>query len=285
MEKIAVVTDSCSGISQETAKSLGIWVIPMIFYVEGKEYREGVSLTEEVFFSLLKAGKEVSTSQLPVTDITDLWNELLKEYDTVLHIPMTRGLSGSYEMAVMLSLDYNDKVLVVDGRQISATQEAMVRRAKRLVDEGKDARQIKAILEEDSLDASIYITVDTLEYLRKGGRISGAGAVAGELLKIRPVLTIQGGPVEAYGKARGRKKAKRMMEKVLMEDFKRLSEKHGEDNIRLYVGHADALEETLEWKKELEEIFKGKSFTMIKLPMNICCHVGPGTVGVAVTRG
>ncbi len=282
MERIAVITDSNSGLRQEQAREYGIHILPLIFEVGGKEYEEGVSLTEERFFGALEAGEEVSTSQPSIAQLMELWDGLLESYEKILHIPMTRALSGSYETAAGLSQEYEGRVLVVDGRRISATLENMVIHAARLVQEGWSAEDIREHLEKISLDASIYITVDSLRYLKKGGRISGVEAMAGEILNIRPVIQIKGGLLEVHSKVRGRKKAKAAMEELLKEDWERLAAAHGEERLHLAVGHANALAEAEEWREELKQHFPGKEIKLVKLPMSICCHVGPGTIGVAV---
>lgn len=283
MEKIAVVTDSSSGMTAEEAKSHGIYLLPMVFFVEGKEFREGVSLTEELFFDSLNKGVEVATSQLPPADITGMWDELLKTYDKVIHIPMTKALSGGHATTVALSEDYDGKVLVVDSRRISVTQESMAIHARELADEGMSAKQIKETLEETALDADIYITVETLRYLKKSGRVSGITALAGDMLNVKPVIQIKGGMLEPCGKARGRKKAKKMMEDAIKKDFERLADKFGADKLKLYVAHANAGEEAAEWGARIEEMFPGHAVHIAKLPMNICCHVGPGTIGIGVS--
>lgn len=282
MEKTAIVTDSNSGLTPEAAAAYGIRVIPMLFTLNGEEYREGISLTEEKFFGSMRNGGSVSTSQLPITDLTDLWDELLKTHDKVIHIPMSKALSGGYATAAMLAEEYAGNVLVIDSQRISVTQASMALEAARLARSGLTALEIKEKLDETALEASIYITVESLEYLKKGGRISAAAAVAGELLNIKPVLEIKGGLLEVYGKVRGPKKAKKMMEDALLDDWKCLSAKYGRENTQLYVGHADAEQEALELADTLKEIFPGYTITVAKLPMSICCHVGPGTIGVAV---
>lgn len=282
MEKTAIVTDSNSGLTPEVAAASEIRVIPMLFTLDGREYREGISLTEEKFFKSMRNGSSVSTSQLPMTDLTDLWDELLKTYDKVIHIPMSKALSGGYATAVMLAEEYDGKVLVIDSQRISVTQASMALEAARLARSGLTALEIKEKLNETALEASIYITVESLEYLKKGGRISAAAAMAGELLNIKPVLEIKGGLLEVYGKVRGHKKAKKTMEEALLEDWKRLSAKYGQEKTQLYVGHADAEQEAMELADTLKEIFPGCTITIASLPMSICCHVGPGTIGVAV---
>lgn len=283
MEKIAVVTDSSSGMTIKEAEERGIYMLPMVFFVEGKEYREGVSLAEEMFFDSLHQGAEVATSQLPPADIIGLWDELLKTHDKVMHIPMTKALSGGHAMTVALSEDYDGKVIVVDSRRISVTQESMAIHAKELADVGMSAEQIKEELEKTALDADIYITVETLKYLKKSGRVSRITALAGDMLNVKPVIQIKGGMLEPCGKARGRKKARKMMEDAIRKDFERLADKFGADKLQLYVAHANAAEEAAEWGAKIEDLFPGHKVHIAKLPMNICCHVGPGTIGIGVS--
>lgn len=282
MEKIAIVTDSNSGVTAEEARLSVISVLPMVFSVAGQEYKEGISLTEETFFSSMKRGDEVKTSQPSIKDLKELWEGLLEGHDKIIHIPMSKVLSGGYATATALSGEYGGNVLVVDSRRISVTQASMAFHAKKLADSGMPAEEIKQQLEKTSLAAGIYITVDSLEYLKKGGRISGAMALAGEILNIKPVLQIQGNLIEEYEKVRGRKKAKKIIEEAIKKDWERLSSEHGAENIYLYVAHADVEKEASEWASRLEELFPGYKVCVAKLPLNVCCHVGPGTIGAAV---
>lgn len=282
MERIAIVTDSNSGLTKEEASKYGIYLLPMKFYIEGKEYTEGVSITFEEFFERLRNGENVSTTQPAPGEMTDIWDELLKTYDKILHIPMSRALSGGYSTAVMMSGDYDGKVLVVDNSRISVTLASAVIHAKKRADAGASAQEIKKELEELALEASIYITVDTLEYLRKGGRIGSVSALAGEMLNIRPVIQLRGGLLEPYCKVRGRKKAKKEMEQALYNDVQVLKEKFGEGKIEYFVAHADAAEEAEECRGKMEELFPGVSVHVAVLPMSIGCHVGPGTLGIGV---
>ena len=205
MGKIAIVTDSNSGIVQAEAKELGIYVIPMPFMIDGKDYLEEINLTQEEFYQKLTEGAEISTSMPSPGSVTDLWDELLKEYDEIVHIPMSSGLSGSCETAMMLSRDYDGKVQVVNNQRISVTQRQSVLDALTLRDAGRNATQIKQVLEEQKLDSSIYITLETLQYLKKGGRITPAAAAIGTVLNLKPVLQIQGEKLDAYSKTRIRR--------------------------------------------------------------------------------
>ena len=282
MEKTAILTDSNSGLTKEEAKRHQIYILPMTFFVDGRECVEGVSLSEKEFFECMRRGDTVSTTQPSLAALSDLWEELLKTHDKIVHIPMSKALSGGYSSAVMLSGDYEGRVLVVDSRRISVTQASAAIEAARLAGDGVPAEEIRAKLEDMALEASIYITVETLEYLKRGGRIRSVEALAGEILNIRPVIQIKGGLLEPYCKVRGRRRAKKEMEDAILRDGKALMEKYGEDRLELYIAHADAAEEAQEWAGKIESLFPGKQAKIAKLPMSICCHVGPGTIGVGV---
>lgn len=282
MEKTAILTDSNSGLTKEEAKRHQIHILPMTFFVDGRECVEGVSLSEKEFFGCMRRGDTVSTTQPSLAALSDLWEELLKTHDKIVHIPMSKALSGGYSSAVMLSGDYEGRVLVVDSRRISVTQASAAIEAAHLAGDGVPAEEIRAKLEDMALEASIYITVETLEYLKRGGRIRSVEALAGEILNIRPVIQIKGGLLEPYCKVRGRRRAKKEMEDAILRDGKALMEKYGEDRLELYIAHADAAEEAQEWAGKIESLFPGKQAKIAKLPMSICCHVGPGTIGVGV---
>ena len=254
----------------------------MKFSVDGKECVEGISLTEEDFFNGMRKGYAVSTTQPSLAELSDLWDELLETHGEIVHIPMSKALSGGYASAVMLSGDYDGRVQVVDSRRISVTQASAAIEAAKLADEEASAAEIKDYLESMALEASIYITVDTLEYLKRGGRIRSAEALAGEILNIRPVIQIKGGLLEPYCKVRGRKRAKKEMEDAILRDGRALMEKYGEEQVELYIAHADAGAEAEEWTAKIESLFPGKRVQLAKLPLSICCHVGPGTIGVGV---
>lgn len=282
MRKIAVVTDSNSGLTKQEAEEHCIHILPMKFSVDGRECVEGISLTEEEFFDGMKRGSTVSTTQPSLGELSELWEKLLETHEEIVHIPMSKALSGGHSSAVMLSGDYDGRVQVVDSRRISVTQASAAIEAAKLADRGATAVEIKDYLELMALEASIYITVDTLEYLKRGGRIRSAEALAGEILNIRPVIQIKGGLLEPYCKVRGRKRAKKEMEDAILRDGKALMERYGEDKMELYVAHADAGAEAEEWAVKIESLFPGKKAKLAKLPLSICCHVGPGTIGVGV---
>ena len=217
--KIAIVTDSNSGITQKEGKELGISVIPMPFMADGKTYFEDIDLNHEDFFQMLARGADISTSQPAPQDVTRLWDELLKEYEAIVHIPMSSGLSGSCQTAMMLAQDYEGKVFVVNNQRISVTQRQSVMDALGMAQKGYTAEQIKNRLEETKFDSSIYITVDTLKYLKKGGRVTPAAAALGTLLRIKPVLTIQGEKLDAFTKVRTMKQAKSVMLSAIQKDM------------------------------------------------------------------
>ena len=207
MGKVAVVTDSNSGITQGKAKELGIRVLPMPFFIDGELYLEDITLSQEQFYERLNNDSDISTSQPSPGSVMDLWDEVLKEYDEIVYIPMSSGLSSSCETAISLSQDYEGKVWVVDNQRISVTLKQSVLEAMKLVQAGKSAEEIKAILEDEKKESSIYITVDTLKYLKKGGRVTPAAAAIGTVLNLKPVLQIQGGKLDAFAKVRGDRKS------------------------------------------------------------------------------
>ena len=219
MEKIAIVTDSNSGITQEEGRRLGVSVLPMPFYINDVMYLEGITLTQEEFYEKLKNDEAISTSQPSPAEVCGLWDNLLKEYDEVVHIPMSSGLSASCETAMALARDYDGRVQVVDNQRISVTQRQSVLDALVLCEAGRTAAEIKEKLEEEKMESSIYITLETLKYLKKGGRITPAAAAIGTVLNLKPVLQIQGEKLDAYAKVRGKKQAKKVMLKAIREDW------------------------------------------------------------------
>lgn len=284
MRKIAITADSNSGITREIAEREGVFIVPMLFTIDGKEYLEGISLNSQEFFLYQEQGRDIKSAQPTVGSVLELWDSLLKEYDEVVHIPMTKALSGSYDTALALSREYEGRVFVVDNQRISVTQKQSVWDARQLAEEGKSGREIRAILEASALESSIYLTVDTLGYLKKGGRITPAAAAIGDILNIRPVLQIQGGKIDAYSKVRGRKKSKQVLVEAIQKDMReRFGEAEKGKGIKLHAAYAGIPEEAAEWKRQLEEIFPGYIVDMDELSLNICTHVGKGALGIAVT--
>ena len=282
MKKIAVMTDSNSGITQSAAKELGITVIPMPFMIKGETYFEDISLTQEDFYKILGDDADISTSQPSAGDLLDTWDKLLEEYDEIVHIPMSSGLSSSCEIAAMLAGDYEGKVQVVNNQRISVTQRQSVFDAIKLAKEGKDAAQIKEILESAKFDSSIYIMVDTLKYLKKGGRITPTAAAIGTILNIKPVLQIQGDKLDSFSKARNVKQAKRVMIEAMKEDFeKRFPDMVKNGTMRLAVAYTYNRDAAEEFKKEIEEVFPGMDIHVDPLSLSVACHIGPGALAIA----
>ena len=285
MGKIAIVTDSNSGITQDQAKKMGVHVIPMPFYINETLYLEGVTLTQEEFYERLKNDEPISTSQPSPAEVCGLWDMLLKENDEIVHIPMSSGLSNSCETAMGLARDYDGKVQVVDNQRISVTQYQSVVDALALREAGKSAAEIKEVLEAEKLESSIYITLETLKYLKKGGRITPAAAAIGTVLNLKPVLQIQGEKLDAYAKVRGKKQAKRVMLKAAQEDMQeRFAEYEKEGLMCIESAYTGNPEEAEEFKKEIEAAFPGHEVHMAPLSLSIACHIGHGALAVACTK-
>ena len=284
--KIAVVTDSNSGITQAQAKEMGVAVLPMPFMIDGETYYEDITLTREQFYQRLKDNADIATSQPTPDSILKMWDKLLKEYDQIIHIPMSSALSGSCSTAMMLAGEdeYEGKVFVVDNRRISVTQYQSVKDAQMLAAMGMDGTQIKKRLEETAADSVIFITVDTLKYLKKGGRITPAAAALGTLLKIKPVLIILGEKLDSFAKARTMKQAKTMMMNAIQKELDGRLHDSECRNCHLAIAHTDNEEAALEFKKEVEERFPNADVYMAPLSLSIACHIGPGSLAVTATR-
>lgn len=284
--KIAVVTDSNSGITQAQAKEMGVAVLPMPFMIDGETYYEDITLTREQFYQRLKDNADIATSQPTPDSILKMWDKLLKEYDQIIHIPMSSGLSGSCSTAMMLAGEdeYKGKVFVVDNRRISVTQYQSVKDAQMLAAMGMDGTQIRKRLEETAADSVIFITVDTLKYLKKGGRITPAAAALGTLLKIKPVLIILGEKLDSFAKARTMKQAKTMMMNAIQKELDGRLHDSECRNCHLAIAHTDNEEAALEFKKEVEERFPNADVYMAPLSLSIACHIGPGSLAVTATR-
>lgn len=284
MKKVAVMTDSNSGFTRQQAQEAGIFVLPMPFFINGETYFEDIDLTQEQFYEKLEGNAEISTSMPAVGDVTDLWDKLLKEYEEVVHIPMSSGLSGSCEAAHMLAQDYEGRVQVVNNQRISITQKQSVLDAKVLADRGKSALEIKEYLEETKLESSIYIMLDTLYYLKKGGRITPAAAALGTLLRLKPVLQIQGDKLDAFAKARTSKQGKNIMLDAIKNDFaNRFQDPEGK-NMRLGIAYTKELDAANEWKKEVLAAFPNHEIQMDPLSLSVACHIGPGALAVTCCR-
>ena len=284
MSKVIVMTDSNSGITQSQAKELGVVVLPMPFYIDEIMYYEDIDLTQEQFYEKLKEDCEIKTSMPLVGELTAKWDELLKEYDEIVYIPMSSGLSSSCETAYMLSQDYDGKVQVVNNQRISVTQRQSVMDAMELAEKGKSAAEIKDILEEMKFESSIYIMVDTLYYLKKGGRVTPAAAALGTLLKLKPVLQIQGEKLDAFAKARTSKQGKNIMIESMKRDFaERFHDPEGK-NMHLELAYTYDKEAAEEFKAEVQEAFPGMEIVMDPLSLSVSCHIGPGALAIACTK-
>lgn len=281
MTKVAIATDSNSGITQTMAKTLGISVIPMPFYINDELYFEDITLSQEQFYEKLQSDCTITTSQPAPGDVMGLWDKLLEEYDQVVYIPMSSGLSNSCETAMMLAEDYEGKVFVVNNQRISVTQKQSVMDAIELAENGKTGEEIKEILEEMKLESSIYITVDTLKYLKQGGRVTPAAAAIGTILNIKPVLQIQGEKLDSFAKARGFKQAKKIMLDAVEKD---MNGRFAGQKIHLQAACTCGEEDALAWKQEIDARFPGYDVEVDKLSLSVSCHIGPGSLALACTK-
>ena len=286
MSKVAIVTDSNSGITQKRGEELGIYVLPMPFFIDGELYLEDITLSQEQFYEKLGADSEISTSQPSPGDVMDLWDKLLEDYDEIVCIPMSSGLSSTCETALSLAQDYDEKVQVVNNQRISVTQEQSVYDAIKLRDEGKSAAEIRQVLEKEKMQASIYITVDTLKYLKKGGRITPAAAAIGTVLNLKPVLTIQGDKLDAYTKTRGMKSAFKAMCKALDKDLSgRLSGLHDQGLLKAGIAYTQMDPDTLGFfEEEMKKRYPDLELFQLPLTMSIGSHTGPGALGIGLVR-
>ena len=284
MSKIAIVTDSNSGITQAQAKEMGISVLPMPFMIDEETFYEDITLSQPEFYEKLMAGAAVVTSQPTPESVMNLWDELLKEYDEIVHIPMSSGLSGSCQSAVMLSEDYDGKVQVVNNQRISVTQRQSVLDALELIGRGMNAAEIKDFLEKDKFNSSIYIMLDTLYYLKKGGRITPAAAALGTILKLKPVLQIQGEKLDAFAKARTVSQGKTIMINDIRNDMNNRSDGATPDNICLAMAYTYDLKAAEQFREEVQEAFPGFDIYMDPLSLSVSCHIGPGALAVTCCK-
>ncbi len=285
MSKIAIVTDSNSGITQAQAKELGISCVPMPFMIDGETFFEEITLKRDEFYALLSADADISTSQPSPDSIIQLWDTLLAEYDEVVHIPMSSGLSGSCQTAMMLAQDYNGKVHVVNNQRISVTQRQSVLDAVMLAEQGKSGVEIKKILEADKFNSSIYIMIDTLYYLKKGGRITPAAAALGTLLRLKPVLQIQGEKLDAFAKARTVNQTKSIMMNAIKNDIENRFGGVSKDNpVYLQIAHTQNEEAAKQLGEELQAMFPDYPIYIDHLSLSVSCHIGPGSLAVACCK-
>jgi DegV family protein with EDD domain len=286
MKRIAIVTDSNSGVTQSQAAELGLHVLPMPFTMDGEGFFEDISLTQQLFYEKLNAGASISTSQPSLGALLDLWTRLLKDHDEIVHIPMSSGLSASYESAMILSREFDGRVQVADNKRISVTQRQHALEAKKMAESGMSAGEIKARLEETALDSSIYIMVNTLKYLKQGGRITPAVAAIGTLLNIKPVLQIHGGKLDQYAKVRGVKQGRAAIIEAVKNDMNTIhSAYNNPQNMILSIAYTYDLAAAMEFKAEVAAAIPGYDITNVDpLSLSVSCHIGPGALALTCTR-
>ena len=285
MSKIAIVTDSNSGITQAEGARRGIHVLPMPFMIDEVTYYEDIDLTQEQFYEKLKSGANIATSQPSPDSVTSLWDKLLQEYDEIVHIPMSSGLSGSCQSAMAFAADYDGRVQVVNNQRISVTQRQSALDALQLAAAGKNAAQIKEFLENDKFNSSIYIMLDTLYYLKKGGRITPAAAAIGTMLRLKPVLTIQGEKLDAFAKARTTSQGKTMMINAIKKD---INERFGgmteDKHIWLQIAYTHDRAAAEQFRTEVAAEFPGYDIHIDPLSLSVACHIGPGALALACCK-
>lgn len=285
MSKIAIITDSNSGINFEAGKEIGVRVLPMPFLIDGKTYYEEISLSQTEFFEKLESDVDISTSQPLPESVMKIWDEALEEADEVVYIPMSSGLSSSCHTALMLADDYEGKVQVVDNQRISVTQRQSVLDALELAKRGLTAAQIKEELERAKFESSIYIMLDTLKYLKKGGRITPAAAALGSALRLKPVLTIQGEKLDAFAIAKTKKQGVKKMLSAIEDDINsRFGGVDHMENIHMEIAHTKNPEAAEELRKQIIEKFGVKQVDLYPLSLSIACHIGPGSLAVACSK-
>ena len=285
MSKVAIVTDSNSGITQAAGKEMGIFVLPMPFMIEEETYYEDINLTQEEFYHRLASGASIATSQPSPESVMKLWDSVLEDYDELVHIPMSSGLSGSCQSAMILAQDYHGRVEVANNQRISVTQRQSCLDAKLLASKGRSAREIREFLEEDKFNSSIYIMLDTLYYLKKGGRITPAAAAIGTMLRLKPVLQIQGEKLDAFAKARTANQGKGIMISAIRADIeKRFGGMTQDKHIWMQIAHTANLEEAESYREEVLEHFPGYDVHIDALSLSVACHIGPGALALACCR-
>ncbi len=285
MSNVAIVTDSNSGITQTEAVELGIFVLPMPFMINGETFYEDINLTQEEFYERLASGADISTSQPSPEAVMNLWDELLKDYDELVYLPMSSGLSGSCQSAMMLAEGYDGRVQIVNNQRISVTLRQSCLDAKLLAARGMNAAAIKEFLEADKFNSSIYIMLDTLYYLKKGGRITPAAAAVGTMLKLKPVLTIQGEKLDAFAKARTTTQGKALMINAIKTDIENRFGGMTEDkHIWLQIAYTHNREAAESFAQEISELFPGYDIFVAPLSLSIACHIGPGSLAFACCK-
>ena len=284
--RICIITDDNSGFTKKEAAEIGIKVLRMPIIVDGEVFFQDENLSYDQFFKFLEEDKDIKTSQPSPGDVLKIWDEALKEYDAIIHIPMTSGLSESCHSAQLLAEqeEYKGKVFVVDNHRISITLKRSVYDALNLIKQGKNPAEIKQILEETKSDSSIFVMVDTLKYLKKGGRVTPAGAALGATLHVKPVLQIMGGKLDAYAKVMGVKKAKRTMLDAIQHELENKFKNYSKDELDFAVAYTYDEEASIEWQKEVEEKFGVTNTIRNPLSLSVSTHIGPGALAIAVSR-
>ena len=284
MSKIAVITDSNAHVTPQEAQALGIGVVPMPFMIGEETYYEGITLTREAFYEKMAGGANIVTSQPSPSDVMKMWDDALKTHDEVVYIPMSSGLSGSCQSARMLADDYDGKVQVVNNQRISVTQKRSVLDAIEMAKMGMNAREIREELEHVRYESSIYIMLDTLYYLKKGGRITPAAAAVGSLLRIKPVLQIKGERLDAFSKARTINQGKNIMINAMKHDIDTLYGGTDRENVWLYAVHGNVPEAFAEFSQEVKAAFPAFHVEEDVLSLSIACHIGPGALAIACSK-
>ena len=285
MPNVAIVTDSNSGITQAGSKELGVHVLPMPFMINEETFYEDIDLTQEEFYEKLSSGANIGTSQPSPESVMKLWDSLLKDYDEIVHIPMSSGLSGSCQSAMLLAEEYGGRVQVVNNQRISVTQRQSCLDAKLLAEKGMNAKEIREFLEADKFNSSIYIMLDPLYYLKKGGRITPAAAAIGTMLRLKPVLQIQGEKLDAFAKARTTNQGKSIMINAMKNDIEtRFGGMTEDKHIWLQIAHTANLEAALAYKEEILAQFPGYDIHIDALSLSVACHIGPGALAFACCR-
>ncbi len=284
MSKIAVITDSNAHITPQEAEKLGITVVPMPFTIGDETFYEGISLSREEFYEKMESGANIVTSQPSPSDVMGIWDDALKTHDEVVYIPMSSGLSGSCQSARMLADDYDGKVQVVNNQRISVTQKRSVLDALEMAEMGMSAAEIREELEHVKYESSIYIMLDTLYYLKKGGRITPAAAAVGTLLRIKPVLQIKGERLDAFSKARTMNQGKNIMINAMKHDIETLYGGTDKENVWLYAVHGNVPDQFAEFSQEVRAAFPAFNVQDDVLSLSIACHIGPGALAIACSK-
>ncbi|MDO5702874.1 MAG: DegV family protein [Lachnospiraceae bacterium] len=285
--KVAIITDTNSGMTFEDASNHGIFLQSMPVIIDGKEYREGEDLDDEGFYRMLEDGAVVQTSQPAAGDVIDLWKDILCDYDEIVHIPMSSGLSGTCQSAMLYAQEFDGKVHVVDNKRISVTQRQSALDARAMADNGMSGSEIKAILEETGAQSHIYIMVDTLTYLKKGGRITPAAALIGGVLHLKPVLQIQGDKLDAFSKCRSVKNARKIMTEAVADGIEKEFggvAYSGTPGAWIGLAHTHNEAAALSYAEDTRAHFKGFDVHVDRLPISIACHIGPGSLALTCTK-